>query len=131
MNVRGGFVEPIGKRHAERDACESLEEVIGLGIVVGGVDAIQEQRVDIATLHVIDEPHHVAVVGLVLQRRAGDVDRVAGVPQKMVQRRDDRLNGNVLDAANDERLASLPSQAIRKRVDDGRFNGEPRIVRDR
>ena len=110
VNPGGRFVEPIRKRDAEGDAFEPFEERRGVGIVVGRIDAVDKQGVDLAPLHVRDELRHLGVISLSLQGGPADVDRAPDVPQEMVQARDNRLNRRVLDAADNQRLALMSSK---------------------
>src|SRR5215510_955467 len=47
VHVRGGLVDAIGKRHAERYAGEPFEKGVAVRVVVGWIDAIQDERIDL------------------------------------------------------------------------------------
>jgi hypothetical protein len=127
VDVLGGFVARVGERDRQGDPFEAPHEPLGLRIIVDGIHTVEEQRVDLAAVHVVDERGHGGVVPLPLQRGLGEIERAADVAEKVVDGVDDDLHGHLVRAADDERLAPVLPQTIGDVVELRPLDGIPRL----
>jgi hypothetical protein len=82
---------------------------------------------DLAALHLLDKRRELLVVPLSLERAGRQLDGAADIAKYVVEAGDDRLHGDVLNAAYDKRFASMLPKAIRLGIERRGGHGQSGI----
>src|SRR5271156_2945077 len=95
VNAGAGLVAAIGERDGERHLLEPSQEPLAVWKIIAGVDAVEDDRVDLAAVHLLYQAHHGRVVALTLERRAREIDGLPDVEKERVEGIHDDLEGDV------------------------------------
>ena len=110
VRERGRLVEPIGKRDRQRHRRQAAGKPRRVRHVVRRIHAVEQQAVNLATLHLVDQLRQRAVVALLLEGRRLEVDRGAEVAEQGVDRMHHDLRRRVLRSADHQRRAAMPPE---------------------
>jgi len=100
VNVGTGLIAAVGEGNCKRRFSQAIQELFRFGVVIGGIDAVHHQSVHVATLHLRHQIGHGNVIATSLQRRTGNIDGLAKIPQRSIQSVDHYLDRAVIQPAH-------------------------------